>query len=231
MLKHFFVILTMGVSLLAQTALQRTPFIRASGEGVVTIKPDQARVNVGVNTQAITAEEATQRNAEIVANVLSEIRKVIGTQGEIRTVGFNVAPMYRPQAAGQPSVISGYSVTNSVEVTMNDVNAAGRVLDAGVKAGANSIGGIRFSLRDPQPVRAQALRLATQQARAQAEAIAQGLGGRTGRILAATDATSVAVTSVRDGLGVGVAAAATPVETGTLEVRATVTIETEIVIL
>lgn len=231
MLKHLLLVVTIGASLFAQTALQRTPFIRASGEGVVTIKPDQARVNVGVNTQATTAEEATQRNAEIVANVLAEIRKVIGTQGDIRTVGFNVSPVYRAGGVGQPAVIAGYSATNSVEVTMTDVNAAGRVLDAGVKAGANSIGGIRFSLRDPQPVRAQALRLATQQARAQAEAIAQGLGGRTGRILAASDASSIApVTSIRDSVGVS-AGAATPVETGTLEVRATVTIETEIVIL
>ena len=231
MLKHFFIILTMGASLLAQTAAQRAPFIRASGEGVVTIKPDQARVTVGVNTQAATAEEATQRNAEIVTNVLAEIRKVIGSQGEIRTIGFNVSPIYRSPAQGQPAVIAGYSVTNSVEVTMGDVNAAGRVLDAGVKAGANTIGGIRFSLKDPQPVRAQALRLATLQARAQAEAIAQGLGARTGRVLAATDASSAAVISVRDSLGIGASAVGTPVETGTLEVRATVTIETEIVIL
>jgi uncharacterized protein len=215
---------------LAQTPA-RPPFIRASGEGVVSIRPDQARVSVGVNTQAATAEEATQRNAEIVTNVLAEIRRVIGTQGEIRTTGFNVSPVYRTPMPGQPAVIAGYSVTNSVEVTMNDVNLAGRVLDAGVKAGANTIGGIRFSLRDPQPVRAQALRLATQQARLQAEAIAQGLGGRTGRILAATDATSVAVTSARDAAGIGAPAVQTPVETGTLEVRATVTIEAEIVIL
>lgn len=225
------ILILSGAALSAQTAIQRTPFIRASGEGVVSIKPDQARVTVGVNTQAPTAEEATQRNAELVTNVLAEIRKVIGSQGDIRTIGFNVSPVYRTPIPGQPAVIAAYSVTNSVEVTMTDVNAAGRVLDAGVKAGANTIGGIRFSLRDPQPVRAQALRLATQQARAQAEAIAQGLGGRTGRILAATDATSVAVISVRDSIGVGAVAVATPVETGTLEVRATVTIETEIVIL
>jgi uncharacterized protein len=231
MLKHSLIILTMGLSMLAQTAVQRTPFIRASGEGVVNIRPDQARVNVGVNTQAGTAEEATQRNAEIVTNVLAEIRKVIGTQGDIRTIGFNVSPMFAPNQPGRPATIAGYMVTNSVEVTLTDVNSAGRVLDAGVKAGANTIGGIRFSLRDPQPVRAQALRLATQQARAQAEAIAQGLGGRTGRILAATDSTSGPVTSIRDSFGVGAASTPTPVETGTLEVRAVVTIEAEIVIL
>lgn len=214
--------------LMAQTAT-RPPFIRASGEGVVSIKPDQAKVTAGVNTQAATAEEATQRNAEITAGVLSAIRQANGSGGDIRTVGFNVSPMYRTPVPGGAAVISGYSVTNSVEVTMNDVNAAGRVLDAAVKAGANTIGGIRFSLKDPQPVRAQALRLATQQARAQAEAIAQGLGGRTGRILAATDSSSSAVTSIRSDAGLAVAA--TPVETGTLEVRVTVTIETEIVIL
>ena len=184
-----------AAALLGQTGA-RTPFIRASGDGVVTVKPDQVKVSMGVNTQAATAEEATSANAGIVSNVLAEIRKVIGAGGEIRTTGFNVSPIYRSPMPGQAAIIVGYSVTNSVEVTMSDTSAAGRLLDTGVKAGANTVGSIRFSLKDPQPVRAQALRLATQQARAQAEAIAQGLGGRTGRILAASDASSSAITSI-----------------------------------
>ena len=223
-------LLICSTSLFAQTVAPRTPFIRASGEGIVSIKPDLARVTMGVTTQAVTAEEATQRNAEIVTNVLAEVRKAIGQSGEIRTLGFNVSPVYRQPAPGAASVIVGYSVTNSVEVTMGDVNGTGRILDIGVKAGASTVGGVRFLLKDSQPTRAQALRLATQQARAQAEAIAQGLGARTGRVFAATDSTSSAINSIRDSVGAGFAAT-TPIESGNLEVRVTVTIEVEIVIL
>lgn len=215
----------------AQTTAARTPFIRASGDGVVSIKPDQARLTLGVTTQGPTAEEATQRNADVLTNVLNEVRKAIGTFAEIRTAGFSVSPIYRSPGAGMPSIIAGYTATNSVLVTMSDTTLAGRIIDVGTKAGANIVGGVSFSLKDPQPAKAQALRLATQQARAQAEAIAQGLGGRVGRILAAADSSSVTVTSIRDNLGAGIAATApTPIESGNLEVRATVTIEAEIVI-
>lgn len=215
----------------AQTVAPRAPFIRASGDGVVSIKPDQARLTLGVTTQGQTAEEATQRNAEIITNVLNEVRRALGTFAEIRTIGFNVSPIYRSPGQGMPSVIAGYTATNSVQVTMTDTAAVGRILDVGTKAGANVVGGVSFSLKEPQTAKAQALRLATQQARVQAEAIAQGLGGRVGRILAAVDSSSVTVTSIRDNLGAGVAAGpSTPIESGNLEVRATVTIEAEIVI-
>ncbi len=216
---------------LAQTTNARTPFIRASGEGVVSIKPDQARITLGVNTQGATADEATQRNAEIVTNVLNEVRKAIGTFADIRTIGFNVSPFYRTPVQGQPAIIAGYTATNSVEVTMTDTSSVGRIIDVGAKAGANVISGVRFMLKDPQPVRAQALRLATLQARAQADAIAQGLGGKVGRILAAVDASAASTISIRDTAGLAAGAAVTtPIESGNLEIRATVTIEAEIVI-
>jgi uncharacterized protein YggE len=231
LLKFFLPVFAVCALAQAQTTAARTPFIRASGDGVVSIKPDQARLTLGVTTQGQTAEEATQRNADILTNVLNEVRKAIGTFAEIRTIGFNVSPIYRSPAPGLPSVIAGYTATNSVLVTMSDPNLAGRIIDVGTKAGANVVGGISFSLKDPQPAKAQALRLATQQARAQAEAIAQGLGGRVGRVLAAADSSSVTITSIRDNLGAGVAAGApTPIESGNLEIRATVTIEAEIVI-
>jgi len=220
-----------AVALSAQTTVARTPYIRASGEGVVSIKPDQARLTLGVTTQGTTAEEATQRNAEIIANVLNEVRKAIGTFADIRTIGFSVSPIYRTPLPGQPAVIAGYSASNSVLVTMSDTSAAGRIIDVGTKAGANIVGGISFSLKDPQPARAQALRLATQMARAQAEAIAQGLGGRVGRVLAAADSYSPAIPIfTRENLTAAPGATPTPIESGNLEVRATVTIEAEIVI-
>jgi uncharacterized protein YggE len=230
MLKKLFILAMLASATLAtaQTATTRTPFIRASGEGVVTIKPDQAKVVLGVTTQGNTAEEATARNAEIVAAVLNDLRAALGASADIRTVGFNVYPNYRTPNPGQPSTIAGYTCTNSVEITMSDTAGVGRIIDIGTKAGANTVSSVRFLLKDSQPSRAQALRLATQQARTQAEAIAQGLGARVGRILAAADSTTGAISPIRDGAP-GLATT-TPIEAGTLEVRATVTIEAEIVI-
>src|SRR5262249_26507196 len=120
----------------------------------------------------------------------------------------------------------GYTATNTIEVTLSDTSAVGRIIDIGTKAGANNVGGVRFLLKDAQSAKAQALRLATQQARAQADAIAQGLGAHIVRILAAADSSTSSVSPIRDAVP-GAAATTTPIETGNLEVRAVVTIEAE----
>jgi uncharacterized protein YggE len=109
-------------------------------------------------------------------------------------------------------------------VTVNDINAAGSVIDTATQAGATRIDGLRFGLRDEEPARAQALRAAGQKARAKADAIAIGLSVRLGAVLMAEEGVSVRPV----GADRTAQATATPVEPGTLEVQATVTLDVEI---
>jgi uncharacterized protein YggE len=211
-----------------QTSLANRPFIRAAGEGVVSIHPDQMRINIGVTTQAASAQEAGDRNATRVAAVLEALRQLLGPNADLKTINYSVSPNYRyPTGGGQPE-ITGYTASNIIEVTSADLSLAGRVIDAAVGAGANNITGLRFGLKDPDPARREALRLATQQARSHAEAIAQGLNARLGAVLAASEGFTTRLASNFDERGGATTAATTPIETGNLEVRAQVTIEYEI---
>jgi uncharacterized protein YggE len=211
----------------SQTSLANRPFIRAGGEGAVSIRPDQMKLNVGVTTQAATAQEAGDRNATRVEAVLEALRQLLGPNANLKTISYSVSPNYRyPPGGGQPE-ITGYTASNIIEVTSADLTLAGRIIDAAVQAGANNISSLRFGLKDPDPARREALRLATQQARSHAEAIAQGLNARLGAVLAASEGFTTRLVSNADERGV-TAATTTPIETGTLEVRATVTIEYEI---
>ncbi len=91
------------------------------------------------------------------------------------------------------------------------------------------MGGIRFGLKDPQPARQTALKLATQQARASADAIASGLNAKLGSVVSVEESSAVgSVTSNRTDASAG-GAAVTPVETGMVEVRASVVIEVELI--
>jgi uncharacterized protein YggE len=211
----------------AQVAVRR-PFVRAAGEGVVSARPDQVKVNIGVTTQADTAQASAEQNAARSNTVLAALRQLLGANAEIKTVSFSISPNYRyPQGGGTPTLL-GYTTSNVVEVTVADATVAGRVIDTATQAGANTVGGLRFALRDPAPARSQALRLATQQARANAESIALGLSARLGPVVSAEEASavrSVAATDVRVTAG---APAATPVESGMVEVRATVILEVEL---
>ncbi|HEY3441814.1 MAG TPA: SIMPL domain-containing protein [Paludibaculum sp.] len=214
------------LALALQAPAQRRPFIRAAGEGVVSFKPDQMKLSVTVSNQADTAQQAADENATRSTSVIDAIKKLLGASADLRTVSYWVNPVYRYPAGGQPQLV-GYQASNSLEVTTADLSIAGRLIDTAVGAGANNIGGIRFGLKDPQPARQLALKLATQQARASAEAIASGLNAKLGVIVSVEEAAAVRAIS---GLaGAGSAAAATPVETGTVEVRANVVIEAELV--
>jgi len=227
-----------SLSLLALTALLalpgasqvvRRPYIRAFGDGVVSIRPDVVQLSFGVTTQAATAAAASDENETKTNAVLAAARQILGPNAEIRTVNYSVSPVFRqpvPPGSG-PATITGYSVNNSLQATTGDLGSIGRLIDAVTRAGATNIGGLRFSLRDSAAARAQALRLAVQRARAQAEAMALGLGVRLGPVFSVEDSSAGASPNplVRD---VAAGAAAPTIEVGNLEVRAAVALEAEI---
>ena len=79
-------------------------FVRASGEAVVTSKPDRATLDVGVNTQAKTAQAAAGQNAAQLDAVMNQIRQTFGSAAELKTIGYSVNPNYSyPKPGGQPT--------------------------------------------------------------------------------------------------------------------------------
>src|SRR4029077_4267515 len=97
-------------------------------------------------------------------------------------------------------------------------------------AGANRVQGIQFTLRDQDGVRAQALREAVLRARADADVLAGALGLRVVRVLTVEENSPHVVRIRFDGTArtMVTAAAATPVESGTLDVSAQVTLSVEV---
>ena len=83
--------------------------------------------------------------------------------------------------------------------------------------------GISFGLQDPEPVLQQALGKASKTALAHAAAIAQGIGLKTGSVISATEGG--AVVPYRSDVG---ATAATPIQTGTVSVSATVSVTVQL---
>lgn len=200
--------------------------IRAVGEGVVAIVPDQAQVDFTVVTNAGNAQEASTQNATLLAAVLARLRQALGANADIKTIDYSLTPNYNYPRDGSQPLLMGYSATNTLEVTSSDLANIGAVIDAGIQAGANRVQSLRFGLKDEQAARGQALKLAAQRARAQVDAIASGLGVRIGAMVSAVEGVSVQPMA---GSNSAVAVAATPVVPGTLSVRATVTLEMEAV--
>ena len=199
--------------------------VGASGMASVSAKPDQAKLDVGVITQAATAQDAAAQNASQVDAVLAQLRAVLGSAADIKTISYSLSPNYRyPQ--GAPPVLTGYTASNTVEITMSDLSLIGKTIDAASQAGANNVQGLRFTIQDEEPLRQQALGLATKQARAHAQAIAAGLGGSLGATVTAQEGAGATLRTL-SAAPTG-AATQTPIVTGVVEIQATVSIQVEL---
>ena len=205
------------------------PAIRVTGEATITVEPDQAQIDLGVVTQAEQSETAARRNAQRVEAVLAKLRGVVGSEGKLETVGYALRPDYRYPGDGRDPTITGHTATNTVRVTLNDLDKIGRTIDAAIGSGGNRIQSLRFTIGDQAEARARALREAAASARTQADALAAALGVKIVRILSASEAAPPAVPVHDVAFARGeMAGASTHVEPGTVDVRASVTLSVEI---
>jgi uncharacterized protein YggE len=210
-------------SAFAQTSSTPPPFVRAVGQGSVSVKPDQAKIDFSVVTTASTAQDAAATNAAQVTTLLAALDSLLGANANIQTIGYSLNPNYNYPPNGNP-VLTGYTASNTIEVSTGDLSAPGSIIDTGVKAGATNVQSLQFTLQNPDPARQQALKLATAQARAHADAMASGAGLHTGAVnsiqeQSSTNAPPVSVVPGTSG---------TPVLPGLVFVQATVILEVQL---
>ena len=218
-MRYFMGICAFAATLIAQT----TPgTVQATGNANLSVKPDQATLDVSIITQATTAQQAADQNAAQATTVINALKQALGVSGSVQTVSYNVYPRYS-NAAGQQDVVVGYTASNTVRVTTNDLTRVGTLIDTANQAGASSVGSLSFGLQDQEPYKLQALSAAAKQALTHAAAIATGLGDKTGSVVSAQE--GVGVSPVVTGVA---SASSTPIQTGTVTVSATVTITVQL---
>lgn len=209
--------------------------IRVTGDARIAAKPDRVTIDIGVLTQATLSHDAATANARQLDAVLAAVRAVAGPTAQLRTVSYSLNPVYQyhsgvSSGGGEPT-ISGYTALNLVEVTLDDLTRVGDVIDAATHTGANRVASIQWTLRDPDTVRTQALREAAIRARGEAETLAAALNLKVLRVLTVEE-SSPHIVPIRAHMAVRSAAAsadvATPVEAGTLDVAAEVTLTVEV---
>jgi uncharacterized protein YggE len=161
------------------------PTIVTTGEAIVRRVPDQAWVTAAVESRAKTPGDAQRQNAAAMAAVQ---QRLIGSgvpKANLRTLGYTV--QQEIDYVNGRRVPREYVARNALEVRLDDVSATGDVLDAAIQAGATSIAGVRFDLKDRAGAEREALRLAVVDARARADALAAGAGQTIDRVLRIVD--------------------------------------------
>lgn len=161
-----------------EVGMPPTAGITVIGDGVVTAPPSVTTVRLGVQVTAPTPAEALAQTRTESERVLQRLRGLGTAAADIQTSGLNVFPIQAPSPGGSldPRVISGYRGTSTVTVQVQDVSRAGAILDAAVQAGATSVQGLSFGLRDDSELRRRAIAQAIAEARPKAEAAATAAG-------------------------------------------------------
>ena len=208
--------------------------VAVSGDALVQARPDTAMISVAVVTQAQTALAAQQENARRSEAMVRALKAAAGTGAEVETSGYTLQPQYTYRENQQP-LIRGYEARNTVTVTLGDLTKVGTVIDAAAEAGANNIDSLAFTLRRDEPARDEALAAATREALRKAQVMAVALGGRVGRIIEVQEASAgrpvpiYDMRAMRGSVASDAMQAKTPVEIGTLDIRAQVQLVAEII--
>jgi uncharacterized protein YggE len=204
------------------------PAITVQGTAEVRSDPDVAIVRLGVVAQAPTAQAAQQQASRAAGAILAAVRALGVPAAQVQTSDLSLSPLYpnNPRETGQEPRIVGYQATNTVAVRLEAMDAVGRVIDAGLKAGANRVDGVDFGLQDEGPARSRALSQAVAQARQKAQAIAGTLNVHLGEVLAAEEGGGEVTPrfAPRSGMAAMAAGVSTPVSAGQITTSATVTL-------
>lgn len=204
--------------------------LNVTGTGTVQRQPDRAVVLVAVESRATTAQQAASENARKMEAVYAALKRVGIVPPKVSTVSYELQPQYnRPDQRGGEYTprITGYVAVNMVRAEVDDVLRVGAAIDAVIAGGANRIANLSFELKDTDAARLEALRIAVQKARAEAEVVAAAAGQKLGAPLSISSSSHWAPQPMyrRDAMAeVAAIAPPTPVEPGSLTIQASVSI-------
>jgi uncharacterized protein YggE len=235
-----FVLISIGLGLFAAALYLYRPApannhtrVTVTGESQTDVPPDSAIVSFSVVTQNANAVAAQQENARKIEAVMKALEtSANGAKQEVKTSNYNLTPEQDYSTSGMPKIV-GYEARNTITVTTDNLNQVGALIDAATKAGANSVEGISFVLRDDSAKRGDALGIATRQAMAKAESIAASLGGKIVRVVETVEGGSTPTPIVYSNASATTNSMAKPefrtqIQAGSINVRGQVTLVVEI---
>jgi uncharacterized protein YggE len=174
-----------------------TPVVTATGTATVSRSPDQAVVTLGVATVGKTSTEAQEKLNSTMDKIVKAVKGLSLPDIKVQTQWLSLSPVYEQvdyreqQSRPREPKIIGYNASNTVRITVGDINKVGSIIDTAIDAGANQVQGLSFELKDDRDARQEAMSAAARDAKGKVEAIASALGLRVVRIVEAQSGPGV----------------------------------------
>lgn len=217
-----------GSTTLTQAAQTRT--LNVNGAGQVSLTPDIAYIYIGVHDESPTASTAVDANKTHTTAVITAIKAAGVDEKDINTSNFSIWPS---QQYAPDGTISGttYMVDNTVYIVVRDIAGLGDLLDAAISAGANNVNSITFDVSDKTAAVKEARTKAIDDAKTQAQELADAAGVTLGNIQSISfyDNSPVPMYAGKGGGGGAVMAdSSVPIQPGQLNISVSVNIVYEI---
>lgn len=189
--------------------------ITVNGTGKASTVPDRAGFTFGVNTKAKTATAASEANNSDMRKLIEALKTAGVPEEDIQTSQISLYPDYSDSGD-----LRGYEASNSVSVTVS-LAKAGDALQAAVGAGANQVDGPSLTKADTDKLYDDALRAAVADARSRAAVLADAAGVKVGEVVSIVEGSAPPGPIAYD---VAVASPKAPIQPGTQDIEATVTV-------
>ena len=241
--------LTLASGASAQEATQLNT-VTVEARRTVDVEPDLGIVTLGVRSKGRTADAATEKLTAKTRNVLDALRGAGFTNAELSTVSVNLDRSClrncrdrNPDDNIRPEPVYGYRASAGVRLETGKLDQIGRAIDVGINAGATSIRGVTFDVKDKAAAVNEALRQAMVVAIDKATILAEGAGRQRGPALIITEgrtqapfaydvprAATVAYADAIAGTGAGGSASNPfPIEPPTLSASARIEVTFELI--
>ena len=193
--------------------------ISVTGEGKVTVSPDVANIQLGIQAQGKTVADAQSQATKAMNDVMAALKANGVADNDIQTQYYNIQQITSWDNVKQQQIITGYQVSNIVSVKVRDVTKAGSVIDAVTVAGGDltRVNSIQFSLDDPTTSIDKAREKAMANANDKATQLAKFAGVKLGKPISISESSSTPPYPVyaKDVAG---SSSSTPISAGTLDI-------------
>lgn len=210
------------IALADETSSENTVVV--TGSGTIEVEPDMATINIGVQSQNEDAQKAQQENASLMEKVVNAIKAQGIDEKNIITSQYNIYKTSNYLDGDQREEY--YVVNNTVNITIDDIDKVGKIIDVASENGANSINNIAFSISDDAAYYQEALKVAMENAEGKATAIMSTFDKQPGMPLNVVENStggSLVVYS-ESAKAYAMDAVSTPIESGQISVEAMVTV-------
>ena len=203
----------------AQGSSPDTRSVTVTGSGIVKAIPNEAAFTFGVSSTAATAQAAIAANAGKAHRVIAALRAAGVAKADLRTQDVSISRHWDENGRED-----GFTAHNGVQVTVRALARAGAVVDAAVAAGATETSGPTPDRGDRDELYRGALKAAFAEARAKAATLAGEADASLGRVTRIEESSQGGPPPMPVYDRMALAKEPTPVEPGTEEVQATVTV-------